>query len=227
MPGGVGRGGQPTGPAVLRRAELGGPFQGGGGRAVAAAPQRPPGRALQFGRCALIGPGRRPGQVPGPAVCVLPVGQGRVRGPAFGRGRLVVDRRADQRVREHHRGILDTNQPAEPVQVGRVDAESRGGAGDGRPPTGAGTQQEQGAGPGFQLAYPCREHPLQLSGQRQRLGQRLGSGQLGRTQRTRQLHQCQRVAVRGSQQRVADAGSQRRPAPLRQQCGGSIRLQPG
>ena len=219
VPGGVGRRGQAAGPVRVGRAELGGAFQRGGGRGVSAAPQRPVRRPLELGGGPLVGAGGGPGQVPGPAVVLLPVGQGGVRGSPLGRAGLVIDRRTDERVREHHGRGLDRDQAVEAVEPGRVDAESGGRRGDRGQPPGTGAQQGQRARARVQLADPRREHALELPGQRERLGQRLGPGELGRTQRARQLDERERMARGGREQRVPDGRGQR-AAPFGQQGAG-------
>lgn len=112
-------------------------------------------------------------------------------------------------MREHHGRIGDPDQPVQTLKPVRADPEGGARRCDrGQPP---GTRGQQGQGPlaRFQLADPRGEHPLKLPGQRQRLGQRFGPGELGRAEGAGQLDEGQRVARGGCEQRITDGRRQR------------------
>ena len=197
---------QPPGAVGVGPAELGGPLPPVDGRRGPAARQGPVrGRLEQVGEL-VVGSGGGPDQVPGTPVRVrLAVEQrGHRLVPALPlqERRLLVDRRAHQRVLEHDDPVSGRDQAARLglLQARRVDPERRAGTEDQVEVggVGGGREQQELLGALAQVGGAGGVQALDLAAHRERIGQRVASRQLVVAQKGRELDDRQGIARRGA-----------------------------
>ena len=224
---------QPSGAIGVGPAELGRPLPPVDGRRGSAAGQGPVRGGLEQVGQLVVGPGGRPDQVPGTSVGVRLVveqrGHRQVPALALQEGRLLVDRRAHERVLEHDDPVSGRDQPTRLglLQARGVDPERRagtqhqvevGGVGGGR-------EQQELLGALAQVGGAGGVQALDLAAHRERVGQRLAPRQLVVAQQGRELDDRQRVAGVVLDQPGLDLGGDHR-SPVDQQRRGGLLVEP-